>query len=123
MDLGLKDQSVLVTGSTAGIGLAAGIAFAREGAHVIVNGRSEERVRKACEAVSRAVPAAKVSGVAADVSSAAGTERLVAAHPDVDVLVNNAGVFAPVALEDIPDSEWTRFFETNVMSGVRLARH
>lgn len=123
MDLGLEGQRVLITGSTAGIGFAAAIAFAREKAHVILNGRDEGRVRAAAERISKAVPGAKVTGVAADVSTAAGVDKITAANPDVDVLVNNAGIFAPVAFEDIPDSEWTRFFETNVMSGVRLARH
>lgn len=123
MDLGLRDQKVLVTGSTAGIGLAAAIGFARESAHVIVNGRTEERVNAACAAITKEVPSARVSGVAADVSNAEGIARLTTAHPDVDVLVNNAGVFAPVAFEDISDSEWLRFFETNVLSGVRLSRH
>jgi NAD(P)-dependent dehydrogenase (short-subunit alcohol dehydrogenase family) len=104
-------------------GFAAALGFARENARVIVNGRTEERVQGAVEKLKKEVPAAKVEGVAADVSSAAGIERLVTAHPDVDVLVNNAGVFAPVAFEDITDAEWMRFFETNVMSGVRLARH
>lgn len=123
MDLGLEGQKVLITGSTAGIGLAVAIAFAREKAHVILNGRSEERVRTAADAVTKAVPGARCEGVAADVATSEGAERIAAAHPDVDVLVNNAGVFAPAAFEDIPDAEWSRFFETNVMSGVRLARH
>ncbi len=123
MDLGLRDQTVLITGSTAGIGFAAARAFAAENARVILNGRSEERVRAAIEKLQKEVPGAKVLGVAADVSTAAGAKRLTEAHPDVDVLVNNAAVFAPVAFEDITDEEWTRFFETNVMSGVRLSRH
>lgn len=123
MELGLQDQTVLVTGSTAGIGFAAAVAFAREKARVIVNGRADDRVKAAVERVKKEVAGAKVEGVAADVSSAEGIERLTAAHPDVDVLVNNAGIFAPVAFEDITDAEWMRFFETNVMSGVRLARH
>jgi NAD(P)-dependent dehydrogenase (short-subunit alcohol dehydrogenase family) len=123
MDLALQDQTVLVTGSTAGIGFAAALAFAREKAQVIVNGRTEERVRSAVEKIAKEIPGSKVGGVAADVSTAAGVERLVDAHPDVDVLVNNAGVFAPVAFEDISDAEWMRFFETNVMSGVRMSRH
>lgn len=123
MDLGLEGQTALVTGSTAGIGLAAAVAFAREKARVVVNGRSEERVQKAIAHVQKEVPGAKVEGVAADLSTAAGADKILAAFPDVDVLVNNAGVFAPVAFEDIPDAEWLRFFETNVLSGVRLSRH
>ena len=123
MELGLRDQTVLVTGSTAGIGYAAAIGFAREGARVIVNGRSEERVQKAVEQLRTEVPSAKVEGVAADLSKAAGADILIEAAADLDVLVNNAGVFAPVPFEEISDAEWLRFFETNVMSGVRLARH
>ena len=123
MDLGLDGQTALVTGSTAGIGFATATAFAREKARVILNGRTQERVDAAIAKLQKEVPGAKVEGVAADLSNAAGAERIVAAFPDVDVLVNNAAVFAPVAFEDITDAEWLRFFETNVLSGVRLSRH
>jgi NAD(P)-dependent dehydrogenase (short-subunit alcohol dehydrogenase family) len=123
MDFGLRDQTVLITGSTAGIGFAAAETFAREGARVVVNGRSESRVAAAVKRLEGAVPGAQVQGVAADLATAEGAQRLIDACPEVDVLVNNAGIFAPVPFEEIPDSEWTRFFETNVMSGVRLARH
>jgi NAD(P)-dependent dehydrogenase (short-subunit alcohol dehydrogenase family) len=123
VDLGLAGKSVLVTGSTAGIGRAAAEEFAREGAEVVVNGRTEERVKGAVQEILRAQPKTRVRGVAADVSSAAGVEALVRAVPDVDVLVNNAGIFEPVPFEQISDEAWLRTFETNVMSGVRLARH
>jgi NAD(P)-dependent dehydrogenase (short-subunit alcohol dehydrogenase family) len=119
----LRDKRVLVTGSTAGIGFAAVKLFAAEGAAVVVNGRSGERVAAAVTRLREAVPGARVDGVAADLSTAAGAQRLIDAVPEVDVLVNNAGVFAPAAFEEITDAEWLRFFETNVMSGVRLSRY
>jgi NAD(P)-dependent dehydrogenase (short-subunit alcohol dehydrogenase family) len=119
MELGLRDQLVLVTGSTAGIGYAAALGFAREQAHVILNGRSEERVRAAVDKLRSEVPNAKVEGIAADLATASGAQRVTDAYPELDVLVNNAGIFAPVAFEDISDAEWLRFFETNVLSGVR----
>jgi NAD(P)-dependent dehydrogenase (short-subunit alcohol dehydrogenase family) len=122
MDLGLGGKTALVTGSTAGIGLATAVGLAREGAHVIVNGRTEERVQRAREHVLQAVPGAKVSGVAADFSSARGAAAVTEAFPEVDVLVNNVGIFEPKPFEQIPDEDWLRFFETNVMSGVRLSR-
>jgi NAD(P)-dependent dehydrogenase (short-subunit alcohol dehydrogenase family) len=123
MDLGLRDQTVVVTGSTAGIGFAAAKLFASEGARVVVNGRTDARVSQAITNIREKQPDAKVEGVAADLSTVAGADALIKAFPEIDVLVNNAGVFAPVPFEEIPDSEWMRFFETNVLSGVRLARH
>jgi NAD(P)-dependent dehydrogenase (short-subunit alcohol dehydrogenase family) len=123
MDLGLEGKVALVTGSTAGIGFAAARRFALEGAAVIVNGRTDARVAAAVESIRRDAPGASVRGVAADVSTAAGVQALTTAASAVDVLVNNAGIFEPRAFEDIGDADWLRFFETNVMSGIRLARH
>jgi NAD(P)-dependent dehydrogenase (short-subunit alcohol dehydrogenase family) len=88
----------------------------------VVNGRKQDKVDQAVSAIAKAVPGAKVRGVAADVSSAAGCKALVAAQPDVDILINNAGIFEPKEFLDIPDADWSRFFEVNVMSGVRLSR-
>ena len=123
MDLGLERKTVLVTASTAGIGYATALGFAKEGARVIVNGRTEERVAAAVAELQREAPRPdRISGVAADVGTAGGTAKLVAAEPSVDVLVNNAGIFEPKAFEDILDEDWLRFYEVNVLSGVRLAR-
>jgi NAD(P)-dependent dehydrogenase (short-subunit alcohol dehydrogenase family) len=122
VDLQLHQKRALVTGSTAGIGFAAAFALAREGAHVILNGRSPERAEQARARLLQAVPDAQVSAVAADLSTAAGAQAVIAAHPDVDILVNNLGIFEPKAFERIEDEDWTRMFEVNVMSGVRLAR-
>ena len=122
MKLGLEGKKALVTGSTAGIGLAAATVLAEEGAHVIVNGRTQARVDGAVAAIQQAVPGATVRGVAADLGTAAGAAAVLAACPDVDVLVNNMGIFEPKTFDRISDEDWMRFFETNVMSGVRLAR-
>jgi NAD(P)-dependent dehydrogenase (short-subunit alcohol dehydrogenase family) len=123
MDLGLTGKRALVTGSTAGIGLAAARALAVEGASVTVNGRTEARVNDAVDRLRRELPGATVAGIAADLSSGEGCRALIGRLPDVDVLVNNLGIFEPKAFEQIPDEDWIRFFETNVLSGVRLARH
>lgn len=119
MNLQLQGKRALVTGSTAGIGFAIASALLQEGASVIVNGRTEQGVQSA---IKRLEGDGKVSGIAADVATVEGVNTLVRQLPEVDILVNNMGIFDPKPFEDIPDSEWTRFFETNVMSGVRLSR-
>lgn len=123
MDLGLAGKRALITGSTAGIGFATALRLAREQARVILNGRTEARVRSALERLRQLVPGADATGVAADVSHASGCNAILAAHADVDVLINNMGIFEPKPFERIPDADWLRFFEANVMSGVRLSRH
>ncbi len=123
MDLQLNAKRALVTGSTAGIGFAIASALAAEGAHVVLSGRTQARVDDALVRLRAACPQATVSGIAADLSTAAGVAQLLTACPEVDILVNNLGIFASVPFEAIDDSEWFRFFEVNVMSGVRLARH
>ena len=123
MDLGLKDKRALVTGSTAGIGYATAFELAREGAHVIVNGRTPARVEAAVARLKGDVPGATVDGIALDLGGSAGCEALFGHLPVIDILVNNLGIFEPKAFDDILDADWLRFFEVNVMSGVRLSRH
>jgi len=121
MDLNLKGRLALVSGSTAGIGFAVATALAREGARVIVNGRSQPSVARVAAQLTSAT-GADVQGFAGDLSIAAAAEQLAARHPDVAILVNNLGIFEPKPFEEIPDADWLRFFEVNVLSGVRLAR-
>lgn len=123
MNFGLKDKVAVVTGSTAGIGFASAVGLAREGAEVVINGRQTERVEAAIARLKEIVPDAKVRGVAADLGSAQGIETFVGQVADADILVNNLGIFEPKAFEEISDEEWLRFFEVNVLSGIRLSRH
>lgn len=122
MDLQLHNKRALVTGSTAGIGFAAAKLLAAEGAMVVVNGRTEERVAAALDAIRQALGGAHIHGVAADLGTREGCEALAAQVDEIDVLVNNVGIFEPKPFEEIPDADWLRFFETNVLSGVRLTR-
>lgn len=122
MKIDLTGKTALVTGSTAGIGHAIAKGLAGTGAEVVVNGRSQAKVDAAIAAITQAVPGAKVKGVAADVSTAEGCKALASALPDVDILINNAGIFEPKGFFDIPDEDWERFYDVNVMSGIRLAR-
>jgi NAD(P)-dependent dehydrogenase (short-subunit alcohol dehydrogenase family) len=121
MDLKLNGKRALVTGSTAGIGAAIAAGLAREGARVIVNGRAPADVEKAV-ATLKVESGGEVIGFAGDLGTARPIEDLVRRHPEVDILVNNLGIFEPKPFEDIPDADWMRFFEVNVLSGVRLSR-
>ena len=123
MNLGLQDKQAVVTGSTAGIGLAIASALAQEGARVIINGRSEERVAAALDAIRQRTQSADVRGIAADLGNSEGVARFVQQVPEADILVNNVGIFKPKPFLEIPDSDWIRFFVVNVLSGVRLTRH
>lgn len=122
MNLKLENKRAIVSGSTAGIGYAIARDLAREGARVVINGRTQERVEKAIAGISREVPHAQVKGFASDLGTAEGCERLIHFLPHVEILVNNLGIFEPKTFEEISDEDWRRMFEVNVMSGVRLSR-
>lgn len=122
MQIDLSGRTAIVTGSTAGIGLAIARGLARAGARVVVNGRSQEAVDRALTTIGADAPIAAPAGFAGDLGTAAGCDALLQAWPDCDILVNNLGIFGPRDFFETPDAEWTRFFEVNVMSGVRLSR-
>lgn len=121
MDLQLKNKTALVTGSTAGIGFAIAKSLSAEGANVIVTGRSQASVDKALAELEQ-TSTGHLHGYAGDLSQASVAQSLVEAHPEVDILINNLGIFEPVPFEDISDDDWQRFFDINVLSGVRLSR-
>ncbi len=123
MDLKLNNKTVFISGSTAGIGYAIAQRFLTEGSSVIINGRTQESIENAIEELKSTVPDAKVSGIQADFSKVDDVNKLIKELQEVDILINNAGIFEPKAFTDIPDEDWFRFFEVNVMSGIRLSRH
>jgi NAD(P)-dependent dehydrogenase (short-subunit alcohol dehydrogenase family) len=122
MDLQLTNKKALVTGSTAGIGFAIASLLAQEGAAVVVNGRSQRKVEEAVQRIRTANKDAQVTGVAADLGTNDAVDQLTRSVPAVDVLVNNLGIFEPKPFPEITDEDWRRFFEVNVLSGVRLTR-
>ncbi|MFC4945222.1 SDR family NAD(P)-dependent oxidoreductase [Pseudonocardia sp. GCM10023141] len=122
MDIDLSGRTALVTGSTQGIGHAIAIGLAQAGAEVVVNGRDAARVAAAVGRVRESAPGAAVRGIPADVADDEGAAGLLASLPEVDVLVNNLGIFGAQPALEIDDAEWRRYFEVNVLAGVRLTR-
>src|SRR5260370_408073 len=123
MNLDRMRKTAIVAGSTAGIGFAIAAALAAEGAQVVINGRTEARVNSAMEQIAKRFTGAQLRGVAADLGTLAGVELFLKQIPEADILVNNLGIFETKPFLEIPDSDWLRFFEVNVLSGVRLSRH
>lgn len=122
MNVDLTNRKAVITGSTAGVGFAMARTLASAGAEIVINGRRPQAIDTAIERLMTELPSATVSGVACDVGTAAGCETLVAAHPTADIFINNVGIYGSEDFFTSPDSEWNRYFEINVMSGVRLAR-
>ncbi len=122
MDLELKNKRVFISGSTKGIGFATAKTLAKEGAEVIINGRSQDSVDKALEKLKNEISDAKITGFACDFSNKEEINKLIEKLGDLDILINNVGIFGPKDFAEIPDEEWFEFYEVNVMSGVRLSR-
>ncbi|MDJ1486241.1 SDR family oxidoreductase [Cytophagaceae bacterium YF14B1] len=122
MDLQLKSKTAFISGSTQGIGFAIAKQMLQEGANVIINGRTEERVNYAVAQLKKEIPDAVVKGIAADFSTVSEVEKLIAELPSVDILINNVGIFELKPFEEISDADWLKFMEINIMSGVRLSR-
>lgn len=122
MNLKLQEKTALVTGSTAGIGYAIALQLAKEGAHVFVNGRTADRVNLAVDQLRKETGNPHINGIATDFADVNQVNNLIKELPEVDILVNNVGIFEPKAFKDIPDEDWFKFFEVNVLSGIRLSR-
>lgn len=122
MDLQLENKTALITGSTAGIGLATAKLLAKEGARVYLNGRTKQRIDEAIEGIKKELPNADVTGIAADFSKADDIKKLIEKLPGIDILINNLSIFEPKPFADITDEDWMNFYEVNIMSGVRLSR-
>jgi NAD(P)-dependent dehydrogenase (short-subunit alcohol dehydrogenase family) len=123
MEIKLANRRAIVSGSTAGIGLAIATGLAAAGARVVITGRTQARVDDAISAIARQVRGAQLAGYAGDLGTRKGAEQLMERVPEADILVNNLGIFEPKAFFEIPDEDWQRFFEINVMSGIRLSRY
>ena len=123
MDLQLQDKTVLITASTGGIGLEIARSFAREGASVIINGRTEQSVAEAIAQLRQELPDAQLLPLAADNGTPEGGAQTIAQYPEVDVLVNNLGIYANHDVFELQDTDWQRMFDVNIQSGVRLSRH
>jgi NAD(P)-dependent dehydrogenase (short-subunit alcohol dehydrogenase family) len=123
MIIDLRNKKAVVTGSTAGIGFAIARGLAAAGAAVVINGRSGNNVTAAHKRLAELVPGSAVEAIAADLASADGVAEFLQRAGDADILVNNLGIFEPAPFEAITDADWQRFFDTNVMSGIRLSRH
>ena len=123
MNIELSGKKAVVSGSTAGIGFAVASGLACSGADVVINGRTEKSVQAAIARIAKEGPRGRIEGVAADLGTADGAAAFIARVPDADILVNNVGIFEPKPFGEIADADWQRFFDINVMSGVRLTRH
>jgi NAD(P)-dependent dehydrogenase (short-subunit alcohol dehydrogenase family) len=123
MDLQLEGKTALITGSTAGIGLAIAHALASERARVVINGRTQNRVDEALQGIQKNIGDADVRGIAADLATAGGSAKCIESVPSVDILINNLGIYEPKPFEKITDDDWRAIIETNFMSGVRLCRY
>ncbi|GHO58060.1 hypothetical protein KSB_65350 [Ktedonobacter robiniae] len=123
MDLQLKDKKALVTGSSMGIGKAIAVALAREGAFVILNGRSAQNVQKSLQELQASIPQGRFATIVADLGTNEGCQQAIQEQPEVDILVNNLGIFEASDFFETSDEQWQKIFDINIMSGVRLCRH
>jgi NAD(P)-dependent dehydrogenase (short-subunit alcohol dehydrogenase family) len=123
MKIEFTNKHAIVTGSTSGIGFAIAQGLAAAGAAVTINGRNRQTVDAAKKRLEEQAPRAKIDGIAADLATKAGVSEFLQRVPDADILVNNLGIFEPKQFTAITDDDWQRYFDTNVMSGIRLSRH